>query len=65
MGIIGIGLLLFSACQFGIALAAEVPLDCDIQSGGCSKQINGRRVHLEILPKPVKASDGLNHAVCT
>ena len=59
MGIIGIGLLLFSACQFGIALAAEVPLDCDIQSGGCSKQINGRMVHLEILPKPVKAMTDL------
>jgi hypothetical protein len=59
MGIVGIVLLLFTVCRPGVAMAAEVALDCDIQSGGCRKQINGRMVHLEILPKPVKAMKDL------
>jgi hypothetical protein len=47
----------------GISLAAEIVLDCDIQSGSCRKQINGRTVDLEILPKPVKAMKDLTFQV--
>ncbi len=62
-GIFFLGLLVFSACQTGVSLAMEVKVDCDIQSGGCQKQINARTVHLEILPKPVKAMKDLTFQV--
>jgi len=58
-----LGLLIFSVGQPGVCLATEVNLDCDIQSGGCSKQINGRTVDLNIFPKPVKAMKDLTFQV--
>ena len=54
-----VGLLVFSAYQPGVSLATEVNVDCDIQSGSCQEQLNGRTVDLEILPKPVKAMKDL------
>jgi hypothetical protein len=63
MGILLLGLLIFPACQPGVCLAAEVKLDCDIQSGSCRKQINSRTVTLEIRPKPVKAMKDLTFQV--
>jgi hypothetical protein len=57
------GLLAFSAVQPGVSLAAEVNLDCDIQSGGCRKQIDDRTVDLNIFPKPVKAMKDLTFQV--
>lgn len=63
IGILFLSLIIFSACQAGVCLAAEVKLDCDIQSGSCRKQINGRIVDLEILPKPVKAMTDLTFQV--
>ena len=63
IGIFFLGLLAFSACQTGVSWAMEVKVDCDIQSGGCQKQINARAVHLEILPKPVKAMKDLTFQV--
>ena len=63
MGILFFGLLVFSAYQPGVCLATEVNLDCDIQSGGCRKQINGRTVDLNIFPKPVKAMKDLTFQV--
>jgi hypothetical protein len=59
IGILFLGLLIFLACQPGVSMAAEVKLDCDIQSGSCQKEINNRTVELEILPKPVKAMTDL------
>ena len=58
-----LGLLVFSVSQTGVSWAMEVKVDCDIQSGGCQKQINARTVHLEILPKPVKAMKDLTFQV--
>jgi len=58
-----LGLLIFSVGQPGVCLATEVNLDCDIQSRGCSKQINGRTVDLNIFPKPVKAMKDLTFQV--
>lgn len=63
MGILLLGLLIFSAYLPSVSLAAEVKLDCDIQSDCCQKQINGRTVTLEILPKPVKAMTDLTFQV--
>jgi hypothetical protein len=63
MSIFFLGLLLFSAYQTGVSSAAEVKVDCDIQSGGCQKQINGSTVYLEIFPKPVKAMKDLTFQV--
>jgi len=57
--ILFLGLLIFLACQPGVSMAAEVKLDCDIQSGSCQKELNNRTVQLEILPKPVKAMTDL------
>ena len=54
-----VGLLIFSAYQPGVSLATEVNVDCDIQSGGCEKQISTRTIQLEILPRPVKAMKDL------
>jgi hypothetical protein len=58
-----LGLLIFSVGQSGVCLATDVNLDCDIQSGGCRKQINGRTVDLNIFPKPVKAMKDLTFQV--
>ena len=63
IGILFLSLMVFSAHQPGVCLAAEVKLDCDIQSSSCRKQINGRTVDLEILPKPVKAMKDLTFQV--
>ena len=63
LAILFLGLLVFSVHQPGVSLATEVNVDCDIQSGGCRKQINARTVHLEILPKPVKAMKDLTFQV--
>jgi len=63
MKIFFLGLLVFSAFQTGVSSATEVNVDCDIQSGGCQKQINDRTVHLEISPKPVKAMKDLTFQV--
>ena len=54
-----VGLLVFSPYQPGVSLATEVHVDCDIQSGGCEKEISTRTIHLEILPRPVKAMTDL------
>lgn len=62
-GILFLGLLLFSVCQPGVSSATDVNVDCDIQTGGCQKQINARTVHLEIFPKPVKAMTDLTFQV--
>ena len=62
-GILFLGLLVFSVYQPGVSSATDVNVDCDIQSGGCQKQINARTVHLEILPKPVKAMTDLTFQV--
>ena len=59
LGILFLGLLIFSALQPGVSMAADVKLDCDIQSGSCQKELNNRIVELEILPKPVKAMTDL------
>ena len=63
MGILFLGLLFFSVSHSGVCLAAEDTVDCDIQSGGCQKRINGRTVDLNILPKPVKAMQDLTFQV--
>jgi hypothetical protein len=63
MGILFLGLLIFSTYPPGVSLATEVNVDCDIQSGGCRKQINGRTVDLHIFPKPVKAMKDLTFQV--
>ena len=62
-GILFIDLVLFSLVFPGSALAGEIKLDCDIQSGSCQKQIKGRTVQLEILPKPVEAMKDLTFQV--
>ena len=63
IGILLLGLLIFSAYLPSVSLAAEVKLNCDIQSGNCQEQLNGRTVDLEILPKPVKAMQDLTFQV--
>jgi hypothetical protein len=63
MGILFLVSLFFSAYPLGASLAAGVKVDCDIQSDCCQKQINGRTVTLEILPKPVKAMTDLTFQV--
>lgn len=59
MGVFFLGLLVFSVCHPNVSPAAEVNVDCDIQSGGCQKKINGRTVDLNIFPRPVKAMKDL------
>jgi hypothetical protein len=59
IGILFFGLLIFSVCFTGVCWATEDKVDCDIQSGGCRKQINGRTIDLNIFPKPVKAMQDL------
>lgn len=59
VGSLIVGLLVFSVYQPGVSLATEVNVDCDIQSGGCEKQISTRTIHLDILPRPVKAMKDL------
>jgi hypothetical protein len=63
MGILFLGLLFFAVSHSAVCLAAEDTVDCDIQSGGCQKQINGRTVDLNIFPKPVKAMQDLTFQV--
>jgi len=63
MVILFLGLLFFSVYQPGVSLATGIKVDCDIQKGGCQKQINDRMVHLEIFPKPVKAMKDLTFKV--
>ena len=63
MGVLFLGLLFFAVSHSGVCLAAEDTVDCDIQSGGCQKQINGRSVDLNIFPKPVKAMQDLTFQV--
>ena len=63
LGIIFLGLLVFSVYQPCVSSATDVNVDCDIQSGGCQKQINVRTIHLEILPRPVKAMTDLTFQV--
>lgn len=59
MAILFLGLLIFLFYQPAVSMAADVKLDCDIQSGSCQKELNNRTVELEILPKPVKAMTDL------
>ena len=59
IGILFLGLLIFLFYQPAVSMAAEVKLDCDIQSGSCQKELDNRTVELEILPKPVKAMTDL------
>jgi len=40
VGILFLGLLIFSALQPGVSMAADVKLDCDIQSGSCQKELD-------------------------
>jgi hypothetical protein len=63
IGILFFGLLIFSVCHTGVSWATEDQVDCDIQSGGCRKQINGRTIDLNIFPKPVKAMKDLTFQV--
>ena len=59
IGILFLGLLIFLFNQPAMSMAAEVKLDCDIQSGSCQKELDNRTIELEILPKPVKAMTDL------
>ena len=59
IGILFLGLLISLFYQPAVSMAAEVKLDCDIQSGSCQKELDNRTVELEILPKPVKAMTDL------
>ena len=59
IGILFLGLLIFLLYQPAVSMAAEVKLDCDIQSGSCQKELDNRTIELEILPKPVKAMTDL------
>lgn len=62
-GIFFLGILIFSVCHPNASPAVEVNVDCDIQSGGCQKQINGRTVDLNIYPRPVKAMKDMTFQV--
>ncbi len=59
MRVLFLALLILSVCHSSVSLAAEDVVDCDIQSGGCRKQIDNRTVDLNIFPKPVKAMKDL------
>ena len=39
-------------------------VDCDIQTGPCTKSLPGCQVTLDILPKPVKAMRDLTFVLC-
>ncbi len=59
-----LGLLLGSALLLSPppqASAAEI--NCNIQEHSCRQQVQGRRVELDILPKPVKAMQELTFRV--
>ena len=50
----------------GVALAGEhpgSPVNCDIQQGACTQRIDGRRVTLDVTPRPVRAMTELTFRV--
>ena len=43
--------------------AAASDINCDVQSGVCTRQLDGRDITLEVLPRPVKAMEDLTFIV--
>lgn len=56
-------IIVFFTTNVSADLKAEQPTNCNIQEGSCTQNLSGRKITLDIHPKPVRAMKDLTFRV--
>ena len=54
---------IFLCSSFGAEMKSQDLINCNIQEGSCTQNLSGRKITLEIQPRPVKAMNELTFRV--